>query len=75
MVIVLVHLGFHNLGSQIFLEDAPLAFGPNFGPSIEFGFLLLLKTQVHVVIALGTSRGIVTKTPLTAVMLQLILLP
>jgi hypothetical protein len=62
LVLVLILLGLHNLGSQIFLEDAPLALGPNFGPSVEFWVRLpLLKTQVHVVIALGTPRGIITK--------------
>ena len=59
-------LGLHNLGSQIFLKDAPLALGPNFGPSVEFWVRLpLLKTQAHVAIALGTPRGTNTKTPLT----------
>ncbi len=60
------YLGFRDFGSQLFLEDAPLALGPNFGPSVEFWVRLpLLKTQVHVVIALDTTRGISTKTPLT----------
>ena len=66
LVFILILLGLHNLGSQIFLEDVPLALGPNFGPSFEFWvWLPLLKTQVHVVIALGTPRGTITKTPLT----------
>jgi hypothetical protein len=60
------YLGFHDFGSQLFLEEAPLALGPNFGPSVEFWVRLpLLKTQVHVAIAFGTTRGIGTKTPLT----------
>ena len=58
--------GLHNLGSQIFLEDTPLAFKPDFGPSVEFWVRLpLFKTQVHIMIALSTTRGIITKTPLT----------
>ena len=66
LVVVLIYLGFHNLGSQLFLEDAPLALGPNFGPLVEFWIQLpLLKTQIHVVIALGMTRGINTKTSLT----------
>ena len=66
LVLVLILLGLHNFGSQIFLEDAPLALGPNFGPSVEFWVRLPpLKTQVHAVIALGTPRGTITKTPLT----------
>jgi hypothetical protein len=49
-------------------KNVPLALGPNFGPLVEFWVRLpLLKTQVHVVIALGTPRGIITKTPLTKV--------
>jgi hypothetical protein len=48
------------------LEDAPLALGLNIGPSVEFWVRLpLLKTQVHVAIVLGTTRGTNTKTPLT----------
>ena len=58
--------GLHNFGSQIFLEDAPLALGPDFEPSVEFGVRLpLLKTKVDIVIAFGKTRGIITKTPLT----------
>jgi hypothetical protein len=59
-------LELHNLSSKIFLEDVLLALGPDFGPSVEFWVRLpLLKTQAHVVIALGTTRGIYTKTPVT----------
>jgi hypothetical protein len=59
-------LGFHNLGSKIFLEDDPLALGPDFGLLVEFwSRISLLKTRVHVAIALGTTRGIITKTPPT----------
>ena len=66
LVLVLTLLGLQNLSSQIFLEDAPLALGPNFGLSVEFWVrLLLLKTQVHIVIPLGTPRDTITKTPLT----------
>jgi hypothetical protein len=66
MILVLTLLRLQNLGSQIFLEDAPLALGPNFGLSVEFWIRLpLLKTQAHVVIALGTPRGTITKTPPT----------
>ena len=66
LVVVLIYLGFHSLGSQPLLEDAPLALRLNFGPSVEFWIrLLLLKTQVHVVIALGMTRGTNTKTPPT----------
>ena len=37
------------------------------GPRLSFGFgYPFLYIEVHVVIALGTPRGIVTKTPLTA---------
>ena len=51
---------------SIFLEDVPLALGPNFGLLVEFWVQLPhLKTQVHVVIALGMPRGNITKTPLT----------
>ncbi len=66
LAVVPIYLSFHNLGSQLFLlEDAPLALGPNFGPSIEFWVQLpLLKTQAHVAIALGTTHGTSTKTPL-----------
>ena len=60
------YLGFRDFGSQSFLEDASLALGPNSGPSVEFWVQLpLLKIQVYVAIALGTTRGIDTKTPLT----------
>ena len=66
LVLVPILLGLHNLGSQIFLEDVPLALEPNFGPSVEFWVRFPpLKTQVHIVIALGTPRGTITKTPLT----------
>jgi hypothetical protein len=68
LVVVLIYLGFHSLSSQLFLEDAPLALGSNFGPSVEFWVRLpLLKTQVHVVITLGMTNGFSTKTPLTYV--------
>ena len=66
LVIVLIYLGFYNLSSQLFLEDASLALGPNFGPSVEFWVRLsLLETQAHVVIALSMTRGANTKIPLT----------
>ena len=59
-------LGLHNLGSQIFLKDAPLALGPDFGPLVEFWVQLpLLKTHAYIVIALSTTRGIITKNPFT----------
>jgi hypothetical protein len=66
LILVFILLGLHNLGSQLFLEDASLALGPNFGLSVEFWVRLpLLKTQVHVMIALDTPRGTITKTPPT----------
>ena len=67
-VIVLVYLGLNSFGFQLCLEDAPLALGPTFGPSVEFWVRLPLhKAQVHVVIAFGSTRDIRTKTPLTDV--------
>ena len=66
LIIVFVYLCFYNLGSKLFLEDAPLALRPSFGPSVGFWVRLpLLKIQAHVAIALGTTCGINTKTPLT----------
>ena len=60
------YLGFCDFGSQLFLEDAPLVLGPNFGPSVEFWVRLpFFKTQVYVAVALSTTRGIDTKTPFT----------
>ena len=51
---------------KILFGSIPLALGLNSRPSIEFWVRLPpLKTQVHVVIALSTPRGTVTKTPLT----------
>ena len=51
---------------KIVFGSIPLALGLNSRPSIEFWVRLPpLKTQVHVVIALSTPRGTVTKTPLT----------
>ena len=62
MVLVLVLLRLYNFSSQIFLEDVLLALGLNLGPLVEFWVQLpLFKTQVHVVIALGTPRGTITK--------------
>ena len=63
MIIVFVYLCFYNLGSKLFLEDAPLALRPSFGPSVGFWVRLpLLKIQAHVAIALDMTRGINTKT-------------
>ena len=66
--IVLIYLGFNSFSFQLCLEDAPLALGPTFGPSVEFWIRLPLhKAQVHIEIALGATCDTSTKTPLTTV--------
>ncbi len=62
-VIALICLGLDSFGFQLFLEDTPLALGPNFGPSVEFWVRLPLhKAQMHVATALGATRGTSTKS-------------
>ena len=66
LAFILIYLGFIILALKILFGSIPLALGLNSGPLVEFWVRLpLFKTQVHVVIALGTPCGIITKTPLT----------